>query len=99
MRADWTPCGALTSGSTALPRDATNRTIGGVTMTCTPRAEHQRSEPPRFAGRQYGSEPFASHGNAAFGDIEALSEAARGPGRHRDVCRRPPSPACQGNVP
>src|SRR5262245_21845309 len=42
MRADWTACGACTSGSIAPPRDATRPRRGGAAMTST-RADKRRS--------------------------------------------------------
>src|SRR6266516_1202842 len=39
MRAEWTGCGACTSGSTAHPRGATRRASGGAAATSTTRAE------------------------------------------------------------
>src|SRR2546429_3444910 len=41
MRADWTPSGACTSGSTAPPRGATRRASGGAATTNTPSAERE----------------------------------------------------------
>src|SRR5919198_69648 len=46
MRADWTASGACTSGSTAPPRGATRRAVGGAAPTST-----TNPEPPR--GRRF----------------------------------------------
>src|SRR5262249_40418148 len=42
MRAGWTASGALTNGSTVLPRGATRRASGGAVTTSTTRAEPNR---------------------------------------------------------
>src|SRR4029079_9125828 len=41
MRAEWTPSGACTSGSTALPRDAMRRASGGAATTSTTSGERK----------------------------------------------------------
>src|SRR3977135_4243069 len=43
MRADWTACGACTSGSTAHPRGATRRASGGAATTSTTSADGFRA--------------------------------------------------------
>src|SRR5712691_312682 len=57
MRADWTASGACTSGSTALPRDATRRASGGAAPTSTRSAERRRG--PRSATAETGD--LATH--------------------------------------
>src|SRR5258706_13866707 len=50
MRADWTPSGACTRGSTAPPRGATRRASGGAATTSTRRAERSRGRHGAFRG-------------------------------------------------
>src|SRR5919108_542863 len=69
MRAEWTPSGACTSGSTAPPGDATRRASGGAAMMSTARAE------PSRGGRGDGSDDAAVRGPHA---------AALPPGRWPD---------------
>src|SRR5690349_2374254 len=45
MRADWTACGACTSGWTAPRADATRRARGGAVMTSTTRPEAGEMDP------------------------------------------------------
>src|SRR2546430_15152007 len=52
MRADWTACGACTSGSTAPPRGATRRASGGAAMTSTTRDEHDANARTDMASRR-----------------------------------------------
>src|SRR6476469_7820610 len=70
-RADWTPFGACTSGSTAPPRGATRRACGGAGTTSTQTAEddhgpdartvvdRERGILPRHVGRDDGSDDAA----------------------------------------
>src|SRR5260370_40101183 len=44
MRADWTACGACTSGSTAHRRGATRRASGGAATTSAPTKARARAE-------------------------------------------------------
>src|SRR5947207_11848907 len=44
MRVDWMASGACTSGSIALPRDATRRASGGGATTSTPTKARARAE-------------------------------------------------------
>src|SRR4029077_4252320 len=58
MRADWTACGACTSGSTALPGGATKPMSGGSATTSTPSAEQRRG----YRGATAETRDLATHG-------------------------------------
>src|SRR5713101_4321810 len=77
MRADWTPSGACSSGSTAHPRGATRRASGGAATTSTTSAERHRgcrgATAEREISRRMASER-ASH--YAFVGVSALLFAA-----------------------
>src|SRR2546428_7189973 len=58
MRADWTPFGGCTRGSTAPPRGATRRASGGATTTSTTSAEPSRG----CRWRNCGTGDLTTHG-------------------------------------
>src|ERR1700730_3147879 len=58
MRADWTASGACISGSTAHPRGATRRALGGAATTSTASAEPGRGG----LWRNRGTGDLTTHG-------------------------------------
>src|SRR5712691_5781035 len=55
MRADWTPFGGCTRGSTAPPRGATRRASGGAVTTSTTSADGFRASFPASVSRRLGA--------------------------------------------
>src|SRR5262245_60422490 len=73
MRADWTPSGACTSGSTAPPGDATRRASGGAGTTSTTSAERSRGCRSVTAGREISRRmAFDRASEQAFFGVSAL---------------------------
>src|SRR3984893_1217383 len=74
MRADWTASGACTSGSTAPPRGATRRALGGAATTSTKRGEPGRG----CCLRNRGTGDLTTHGlraNVSAGLLRRLGAA------------------------
>src|SRR5437667_10792365 len=84
MRADWTACGACTSGSTAHPRGATRRACGGAATTSTASAD---GVVPRHVDRDDDGDDAAVAGPDAVALPPGRWQARRGAPRSADAAR------------
>src|SRR5216117_2192379 len=76
MRAEWTDCGAYTSGSTAHPGGATRRASGGAAMTSTTasdRHDEHWGNPTKIGKRRRGR-GFKSRRPDSNGEPERLAD-------------------------